>query len=127
VIEPQNFLVNLKRHHQGLFNNLESTLTGRYLDRKQKNAFSMVKPSESTRTLEQQADDLFLLVERFKEDDQVRSMTSYQLLALVLREQCLVKPISHNLYRTFMQQMDAWSRDRRWPFAREEKGRVTAD
>jgi hypothetical protein len=25
-----------------------------------------------------------------------------------------------------MQQMDVWSRDQRWPFEREEKGRVTA-
>jgi len=92
----RKFLINLKRHHLDLFNQLEPELTGRYLDRKQKNAFSMVKPSESSRTLEQLADDLFLLVERFKEDDQVRSMTSYQLLARVLREQCLVKPAADN-------------------------------
>jgi hypothetical protein len=88
----RKFLVNLKRHHLDLFSQLETELAGRYLDRKQENAFSMVKPSESSRTLAQLADDLFLLVERFKEDDKVSSMTSYHLLARVLREQCLVNP-----------------------------------
>jgi hypothetical protein len=50
----------------------------------------MVKPSESARTLEQLANDLFLLVERFRGHDQVSSMTSYHLMARVLKEQCLV-------------------------------------
>ena len=86
----KKFLVNLKRHHQDLLNKLEPELVGKYLDRKQENAFSMVKPSESSRTLEQLADDLFLLVERFREDDNVSSMTSYHLMARVLKEQCLV-------------------------------------
>ena len=92
----RKFLVNLKRHHPDLFNQLTPELTDRYLDRKQENAFSMVKPSESSRTLEQLANDLFLLVERFREDKQVSSMTSYHLLARVLREQCLVNPTADN-------------------------------
>jgi transposase len=92
----RKFLVNLKRHHPDLFNQLTPELAGRYLDRKQENAFSMVKPSESSRTLEQLADDLFLLVERFRENKHVSSMTSYHLLARVLREQCLVNPAADN-------------------------------
>jgi len=86
----KKFLVNLKRHHQELLNTLDPELVGKYLDRKQENSFSMVKPSDSSRTLEQLAEDLFLLVERFRNDDNVSSMTSYHLMTRVLKEQCLV-------------------------------------
>jgi hypothetical protein len=84
------FLVNLKRHHQELLKTLDPELIGKYLDRKQGNAFSMVNPSESSRTLEQPAEDLFHLVERFRSDPGVNAMTSYHLLFRVLDEQCLV-------------------------------------
>ena len=86
----RKFLVNLKRHHQELLETLDPELIGKYLDRKQGNAFSMVKPSESSRTLEQLAEDLFHLVERFRGDAGVNAMTSYHLLVRVLEEQCLV-------------------------------------
>ncbi len=87
----KKFLTNLKRHHKGLFKALDTDLTKRYLSRKQENAFSMVKPSESSRTLEQLAEDLFFLVEHFRAIEKVSSMTSYQLLVRVLKEQCLVE------------------------------------
>ena len=86
----RKFLVNLKRHHQELLKMLDPELIGKYLDRKQGNAFAMVKPSESSRTLEQLAEDLFHLVERFRGDPGVNAMTSYHLLVRVLEEQCLV-------------------------------------
>lgn len=76
----KKFLVNLKRHHQELLDKLEPELVGKYLDRRQENAFSMVKPSASSRTLEHLAEDLFLLIERFRDDDNVSSMTSYHLM-----------------------------------------------
>ncbi|GBE12909.1 MAG TPA: transposase [Desulfobacteraceae bacterium] len=90
----RKFLVNLRRHHKALLEKLDPELIARYLDRKQENAFSMVKPSESGRTLEHLANDLFLLVERFRDHDKVGSMTSYQLLVRVLKEQCLVEEAS---------------------------------
>lgn len=92
----KKFLVNLRRHHSHLFAQLDKEIVGKYLDRKQENAFSMVKPSESARTLEQLASDLFLLVERFRGHDQVSSMTSYHLMVRVLKEQCLVDDSTHN-------------------------------
>jgi len=91
----KKFLVNLRRHHSHLLAQLDADMVGKYLDRKQENAFSMVKPSESSRTLEQLASDLFLLVERFRGHDQVSSMTSYHLLVRVLKEQCLVDDPAH--------------------------------
>ena len=44
----RKFLVNLKRHNSQLVKELNSDLVARHLDRKQRNAFSMVKPSESS-------------------------------------------------------------------------------
>ena len=87
----KKFLRNLKRHHKGLFNTLNQELTDRYTTRKGESAFSMVKPSESSRTLETLAGDLFFLVERFHEYPDVPDMTSYQLMVRLLKEQCLVE------------------------------------
>jgi len=82
----KKFLVNLKRQHRNKFNKLGKDMIDKYLDRKQENAFSMVKPSEARQTLEQLAKDLFMLVERFKSDTKVNGMTSYNLLVRVLNE-----------------------------------------
>lgn len=87
----KRFLVNLKRHDRQLFDDLDAALTASYMDRRQENAFSMVKPSESSRTLEQLAEDLFRLVERFRGREKVGAMSSYQMMARVLKEQCLVE------------------------------------
>ncbi len=87
----KKFLVNLKRHHKILLEKIDRKLVTRYLDRKQENAFSMVKPSEASRTLEQLANDLFFLVVRFRDHKKVSSMSSYQLLVRILKEQCLVE------------------------------------
>jgi len=92
----RSFLVNLKRHHKGLFQALDSELTGKYLNRKQENIFSMVKPSESSRTLEELSQDLFFLVEGFRRTEKVNSMTTYQRLARVLQEQRLVECDNQN-------------------------------
>ena len=62
----KKFLVNLKRHHKSLFEGLDKALTDRYLSKQGEGVFSMVKPSESIRTLETLGADLFCLIERFK-------------------------------------------------------------
>jgi hypothetical protein len=48
----------------------------------------MVKPSESKKTLASVAEDLFDLVEQFKDCEPVCAMHSYKLLERVLKEQC---------------------------------------
>jgi hypothetical protein len=68
------FLVNLKR--------------GYNFSEKALGCFSMVKPSESKKTLASVADDLYDLVEQFKDCEQVSAMHSYKLLERVLKEQC---------------------------------------
>ena len=84
------FLVNLKRHHRDLFESLEGSFFERYLTRKGQGVFSMVKPSETDRTLERLATDLFDLVRRFADDKDVSAMSSYKQMSRVLSEQCTV-------------------------------------
>ena len=86
----KKFLVNLKRHHRGLFYQLDKALVSRYLNKKEEAVFSIVKPSESSRTLNQLAQDIFSLVERFTSLDKVNEMNSFKLLVRLFKEQCLV-------------------------------------
>jgi hypothetical protein len=85
------FLVNLKRHHRDLFESLDGSFSDRYLTRKGQGFFSMPKPSESEKTLEKVALDLFDLVRRFAEDENVAAMSSYQTMSRVLSDQCTVE------------------------------------
>jgi len=87
----KKFLINLKRHHKDLFEALGKELTDRYLSKQGEAVFSMVKPSESFRTLETLGADLFFLIEQFKENEPITGMSSYQLLVRLLKEQCHVE------------------------------------
>ncbi len=78
----KKFLVNLKRQHRGLFDQLDEQLTGRYLNKSQASVFAMVKPTDSTRTLDQLAGDVLTLTERFSSVSEVGNMQSFKLLAL---------------------------------------------
>ena len=89
----RKFLVNLKRHHKDLYEALDKALADRYLTKLGEAVFSLVKPSESMNTLVSLADDVFTLAERFRGNDPVATMTSYQLLARLLKEQCIVERV----------------------------------
>ncbi|MBW1703421.1 MAG: transposase, partial [Deltaproteobacteria bacterium] len=52
--------------------------------------FSMVKPSESAKTLASVSADLFALIEQFKDHPEIKAMHSYKLLERILKEQCNV-------------------------------------
>jgi hypothetical protein len=82
------FLVNLKRQRPDLFGTLPAELVDRYLSEKALGCFSMVKPSESERTLNQVCQDLFALVRQMSAYPQVASLSSFQLLQRVLKDQC---------------------------------------
>jgi hypothetical protein len=85
-----NFLVNLKRQRRVTFETIEKELVERYLTAKALGCFSLVKPSESAKTLETVSRDLFSLVERFRENKQVKSLTTFGTLLRVLKDQCVV-------------------------------------
>jgi len=84
------FLVNLKRGHQEHFDTVDTHIIDRYLSEKSLQCFSMVKPSESAKTLASVSMDLFHLVEQFKDHPDIKAMHSYKLLERVLKEQCTV-------------------------------------
>jgi hypothetical protein len=83
-----NFLVNLKRQHRAVFGTIEKELIESYLTERSLGCFSLVKPSESAKTLETVSRDLFSLVQRFRENKQVKSMTTFGVLLRVLKDQC---------------------------------------
>jgi len=85
------FLTNLKRHHRDLYAVLCSNLVDHYATKKALKAFSMVKPSESAKTLVQVSNDLYDLTEQFKDKKAVVGMHSYKLMQRVLSEHCEVK------------------------------------
>jgi Transposase DDE domain/Transposase domain (DUF772) len=89
----KKFLVNLKRHHKELYEALNKVLADRYMTKQGEAVFSMVKPSESMKTLATLADDVFTLVERFRGNEPVVTMSSYQLLSRLLQEQCIVQRV----------------------------------
>ena len=82
------FLINLKRRHSDIFETIEKELVDRYLTEKALSCFSLVKPSESGKTLEMVARDLFSLVDRFRENRQIKSLTTFGVLLRVLKDQC---------------------------------------
>jgi hypothetical protein len=84
------FLVNLKRGHKEQFDTMDEGIIDKYLSEKSLQCFSMVKPSESAKTLNSVSADLFNLVEQFKDHPEVKAMHSYKLLERVLKEQCNV-------------------------------------
>jgi len=84
------FLKNLKRQHPARFETLEDALVDRYFSEKALACFAMVKPSQSQKTLDEVANDLYGLIERFKDCHDVRTMHSFKLLQRILDEQCVV-------------------------------------
>jgi hypothetical protein len=86
------FLLNLKRHHRDRFDSIALELREQYLGKKAMASFSLVKPSESEKTLTMVADDLFDLVEMFKDEPEVCAMHSYKLMQRVLDDHCRIDP-----------------------------------
>ena len=82
------FLVNLKRQHPSVFKGICKELLERYACKRAMAAFSMVKPSESAKTLQQVSADLYELIEQFKSNQTVCNMHSYKQMKRVLAEQC---------------------------------------
>ena len=82
------FLVNLKRGHKEQFATVTQAIIDKYISEKALGCFSMVKPSESKKTLASVAADLFDLVQQFQDCSEVTAMHSYKLLERVLKEQC---------------------------------------
>lgn len=84
------FLVNMKRRHSDILETIDKELVNRYLSEKALSCFSLVKPTESGKTLEGVARDLFALVRLFEKNDDVKSLHSFNTMLRVLKDQCCV-------------------------------------
>ena len=87
----KKFLGNLKRQYRNLYDQLDRDLTKRYMSPKEESLFAMVKPSESSRTLDQLAGDVFTLTQHFAPVSAVHNMSSFKLLTRLFKEQCVVE------------------------------------
>ena len=86
----RKFLNNLKRHHRAHFDQLDKSITGRYLGKNKEAVFAMVKPTESAHTLNQLAEDVFHLTQKFNGVSGVNDMHSFKQLSRLFHEQCAV-------------------------------------
>lgn len=88
----EKFLRTLARKHpQILQKEVDAALQARYLKEEENGCFSRVKPSEAERTLQQVAEDLWVLVQTFRRHPQVGSLHEFRLLERVWSEQCEVR------------------------------------
>ncbi len=87
----KNFLNNLKRQHRNLFDQLDQELIKRYLSKNTESLFASVKPTDSTRTLDQLATDLLTLTDRFSSVVTIQNMSSLKQLIRLFKEQCVVE------------------------------------
>ena len=92
----KKFLINLKRHHTALFDHLDKDRFLRYVNKKEESIFAGVKPSGTSKTLDQLAQDTFFLVERFASTDPINNMSSYKLLIRLFKEQCTMEDDTEN-------------------------------
>lgn len=87
-----HFLKNLKRQDKALYSSaIPLKLLEKYMLKKDASYFGQVKPSESEKTLQHIADDMYFLKTSFDSNEQVISMKSFKLLQRVFSEQCFVE------------------------------------
>ena len=92
----KKFLVNLKRREKGHFESIDDNIIEKYLSEKAAQCFSMVKPSESAKTIQSVGKDLFELTQQFTGCKEVISMNSYKLLERILKEHCNISGSAGN-------------------------------
>jgi IS5 family transposase len=85
------FLRNLKRQSQALFSTIPLSVIEKYGTKKETSYFGQVKPSDSEKTLQSVAEDMYLLKTSFESNEIVISMKSFKLLQRVFSEQCTVE------------------------------------
>lgn len=84
------FLINLRRRNKKLYETVAQDLKDRYVSKTTLSCFSMVKPSDSGKTLKEVSSDLFDLLRSFSKDPDVTAMHGYKLMSRILQEQCVV-------------------------------------
>jgi hypothetical protein len=93
-------MINIKRHHKDLYHTVSERIKYRYTKNDENpDYFGNTRLSDSQERLEDIAPDLYELIEQFKDNEKIQSMTSYKLLTRVFHknysvanEQISVKP-----------------------------------
>ena len=89
VEATSKFLRELKRKYHSQYDNVDAAILRRYVERAGDGCFADTRPSESKRRLPEAAQDVFALVEQFR-DGEAAKLESYQLLHRIFHEQCEV-------------------------------------
>ena len=84
------FLRELNKVDSGSFGELGEELRKRYIER-DGGRFGDARGSDARRRVEQCASDVWLLIERFKDDKKICSLKEFQILQRLFREQCVVE------------------------------------
>ena len=105
------FLINLKRQDKVLYEQVNKKTSARYITKKALSCFSMVKPSETPRTLKEVSTDLFELITLFSKEARVTAMHSYKLMARIFEEQCHVVEDASKKPEVFMKAVKEISSD----------------
>lgn len=87
VEAASKFLRELKRKCPTEYSDVDSEMLRKYVERKGDGCFANTRPSESKRRLPEAAQDVFLLVEQFR-NGEAAGLESYQLLQRIFEEQC---------------------------------------
>lgn len=89
VEATSKFLRELKRKNRSLYDNVDTDILRKYVEREGDGCFADTRPSESKRRLPEAALDMFAMVEQFR-DSEATKLESYQLLQRIFHEQCEV-------------------------------------
>lgn len=87
----KKFLTILKRKDSELFeSSLSDETKNRYFSKKENNYFGQIKPSEAAQTLKLIAEEMNEILLKFKDNESISTLPSYQLMERVFFEQCEV-------------------------------------
>ncbi len=89
VEATSKFLRELKRKCPADYAEVDSEMLRKYVERKGDGCFANTRPSESKRRLPEAAQDVYRLVEQFR-NGEASALESYQLLQRIFHEQCEV-------------------------------------
>ena len=71
-----------------MYDQLDSSRFKGYVNKKEEVLFAAVKPSETAKTLSLLAEDAHFLLQQFSSNEKVNSMSSFQLLSGLFKDQC---------------------------------------
>ena len=89
VEAASKFLRELKRKNPEQYADVDPEILRKYVERQGDGCFADTRPSESKRRLPEAAQDVYALVEQFRQTD-AAVLASYELLQRIFHEQCAV-------------------------------------